>query len=99
MRSAMGAVLLLLIAGFITSTVPRDDLEQWGLFAYSLRRVRTTHSSLEGARRLSEGAEVQRPLTSVVIDGLFRLTVLTFFLLPLLYEWVTKEREDGSRTR
>jgi hypothetical protein len=28
MRSAIGAVLLLLIAGFITSMVPRDDLER-----------------------------------------------------------------------
>ena len=42
---------------------------------------------------------MQRPLASVVIDGLFSLAVLTLFLLPLLYEWVTKEREDGSRTR
>jgi cobalt-zinc-cadmium resistance protein CzcA len=36
----------------------------------------------------STGAEVQRPLASVVIGGLFTSTVLTLFLLPVLYEWM-----------
>jgi len=36
----------------------------------------------------STGAEVQRPLASVVIGGLFSSTVLTLFLLPVLYEWI-----------
>ena len=36
----------------------------------------------------STGAEVQRPLASVVIGGLFSSTFLTLFLLPVLYEWV-----------
>lgn len=35
----------------------------------------------------STGAEVQRPLASVVIGGLFSSTILTLFLLPLLYDW------------
>jgi heavy metal efflux system protein len=36
----------------------------------------------------STGAEVQRPLASVVIGGLLTSTLLTLFLLPVLYEWV-----------
>ena len=36
----------------------------------------------------STGAEVQRPLASVVIGGLFSSTILTLFLLPLLYDWI-----------
>ena len=40
----------------------------------------------------STGAEVQRPLASVVIGGLFSSTVLTLFLLPVLYEWVFGRR-------
>src|SRR5712692_1717834 len=40
----------------------------------------------------STGAEVQRPLASVVIGGLFTSTVLTLFLLPVLYEWMFVER-------
>ena len=35
----------------------------------------------------STGAEVQRPLATVVIGGLFSSTLLTLFLLPVLYDW------------
>jgi cobalt-zinc-cadmium resistance protein CzcA len=35
----------------------------------------------------STGAEVQRPLASVVIGGLASSTLLTLFLLPILCEW------------
>jgi len=41
----------------------------------------------------STGAEVQRPLASVVIGGLASSTALTLILLPVLYEWFfDKER-------
>jgi cobalt-zinc-cadmium resistance protein CzcA len=36
------------------------------------------------------GAEVQRPLATVVIGGLITSTVLTLFVLPTLYEWVSR---------
>jgi cobalt-zinc-cadmium resistance protein CzcA len=36
----------------------------------------------------STGAEVQRPLASVVIGGLFSSTLLTLFLVPLFYDWI-----------
>jgi len=38
----------------------------------------------------SAGAEVQRPLATVVIGGLISSTVLTLVLLPTLYAWVGK---------
>ena len=44
----------------------------------------------------STGAEVQRPLASVVIGGLFTSTVLTLFLLPVLYDWVFQGRHDAE---
>lgn len=37
----------------------------------------------------SMGAEVQRPLATVVIGGLVTSTGLTLFLMPILYEWFT----------
>jgi heavy metal efflux system protein len=40
----------------------------------------------------SAGAEVQRPLATVVIGGLITSTLLTLLLLPTLYEWVERER-------
>jgi cobalt-zinc-cadmium resistance protein CzcA len=39
------------------------------------------------ATATSTGAEVQRPLATVVIGGLMTATVLTLYLLPLLYPW------------
>jgi len=36
----------------------------------------------------SAGAEVQRPLATVVIGGLLTSTLLTLFILPILYRWV-----------
>jgi len=38
------------------------------------------------------GAEVQRPLATVVIGGLITSTVLTLLLLPMLYGWFERER-------
>ncbi|HET8838487.1 MAG TPA: efflux RND transporter permease subunit, partial [Flavobacteriaceae bacterium] len=35
----------------------------------------------------SAGAEVQRPLATVVIGGLITATFLTLFILPILYKW------------
>lgn len=39
------------------------------------------------------GAEVMRPLATVVVGGLFTSTALTLLLLPLIYEWVENRRE------
>ena len=39
----------------------------------------------------SRGAEVQRPLATVVIGGLITATLLTLYLLPILYPWFSKE--------
>jgi cobalt-zinc-cadmium resistance protein CzcA len=36
------------------------------------------------------GAEVQRPLATVVIGGLVTSTILTLYVLPLLYPWFTR---------
>ena len=39
------------------------------------------------------GAEVQRPLATVVIGGILSSTFLTLVLLPVLYAWVEKRKE------
>lgn len=46
----------------------------------------------------STGAEVQRPLATVVIGGLLSSTLLTLFLLPVLYDWVFRENTRVIRT-
>jgi cobalt-zinc-cadmium resistance protein CzcA len=40
----------------------------------------------------SSGAEVQRPLATVVIGGLISATLLTLFVLPVLYVWFEKRK-------
>ena len=40
----------------------------------------------------SAGAEVQRPLATVVIGGLVTSTLLTLLILPTLYAWFERER-------
>jgi cobalt-zinc-cadmium resistance protein CzcA len=40
------------------------------------------------------GAEVQRPLATVVIGGLISSTVLTLFVLPTLYLWFGGRMRD-----
>ncbi len=42
------------------------------------------------------GAEVQRPLATVVIGGVLSSTFLTLFVLPVLYEWFEKKRKSES---
>lgn len=44
-----------------------------------------------------EGAEVQRPLATVVIGGLLLATFLTLYLLPILYIWV--ENKFNKKTK
>lgn len=41
----------------------------------------------------SQGAEVQRPLATVVIGGLVTSTILTLLVLPVLYAWVEERRQ------
>ncbi|HQU73676.1 MAG TPA: efflux RND transporter permease subunit, partial [Calditrichia bacterium] len=37
------------------------------------------------------GSEVQRPLATVVIGGLITATLLTLFILPLIYDWLERD--------
>lgn len=39
----------------------------------------------------SRGAEIERPLATVVIGGLITATILTLYVLPILYPWFSKD--------
>jgi cobalt-zinc-cadmium resistance protein CzcA len=43
----------------------------------------------------SPGAEVQRPLATVVIGGLITSTLLTLLVLPTIYSWLEKKEEEA----
>jgi cobalt-zinc-cadmium resistance protein CzcA len=42
------------------------------------------------------GAEVQRPLATVVIGGLATSTLLTLLVLPALYQWIEQRQEEHA---
>jgi len=44
------------------------------------------------------GAEVQRPLATVVIGGIISSTILTLFVLPGLYQWAYQNRKTKSQS-
>lgn len=44
----------------------------------------------------SAGAEVQRPLATVVIDGIISSTFLTLILVPVLYEWAERRSRQSA---
>ncbi|WP_444922026.1 efflux RND transporter permease subunit [Microbulbifer sp. CnH-101-G] len=48
------------------------------------------------ALNVGTGAEVQRPLATVVIGGIISSTLLTLFVLPLLYQ-IVHGREEANR--
>lgn len=43
------------------------------------------------------GAEVQRPLATVVIGGILSSTFLTLVLLPTLYEWLERRKDPADK--
>jgi heavy metal efflux system protein len=43
------------------------------------------------------GAEVQRPLATVVIGGILSSTFLTLFVLPFLYAWLEREEKSTEK--
>jgi len=42
------------------------------------------------------GAEMQRPLATVVIGGILTSTFLTLILLPILYDWIETKRSSAD---
>ena len=44
------------------------------------------------------GAEVQRPLATVVIGGILTSTFLTLLVVPVLYEWLERKTKNKTNT-
>ncbi len=91
---------LVLISGF-------NELKSEGKFNIkdiikkgSIRRIRpillTASTDILGflpmAISTSAGAEVQRPLATVVIGGMLTSTLLTLIVLPVLYKWIETKK-------
>jgi cobalt-zinc-cadmium resistance protein CzcA len=44
------------------------------------------------------GAEVQRPLATVVIGGIISSTLLTLIILPVIYRWLHGREDTKPKT-
>lgn len=47
----------------------------------------------------SRGAEIERPLATVVIGGLITATALTLYILPLIYPWFSRDAVMSEEAR
>ncbi len=45
---------------------------------------------------IATGAEVQRPLATVVIGGILTSTFLTLLVVPVLYEWLERKTKTNT---
>jgi cobalt-zinc-cadmium resistance protein CzcA len=69
----------------------------------SIRRIRpillTASTDILGflpmAISVSAGAEVQRPIATVVIGGMMSATLLSLIVLPVLYRWVSINEKEN----
>ena len=92
-----GVVLISHILQLQDGGVPLDDAVKDGTLT-RLRPVLMTASVaafgfVPMALATSAGAEVQRPLATVVIGGLVTSTLLTLFVLPAVYRWLGKKAD------
>jgi len=89
-------------------TLKRSDFESWNDLIRQgtrdrIRAVLLTASAaalgfLPMAVSTNAGAEVQRPLATVVIGGLITSTLLTLVVVPVLYSWYKSGKAAPPRT-
>jgi len=95
-----GLVLISFIRSLRQDGMPLSDAVRQGALA-RLRPVLMTAlvaslGFVPMALAVGTGAEVQRPLATVVIGGVLSSTFLTLLLLPVLYEWTHRERPSRA---
>lgn len=97
-----GVVLVNAINSNIKAGMPREQ----AIFDGALSRLRPVLlTALIAALGLlpmllaqGVGAEIQRPLATVVVGGLFSSTPLTLFVLPVIYYWLFSKQKASKST-
>lgn len=95
-----GLVMITFIRGLIAEGKPLDVAIQEG----SMNRLRpilitalvASLGFLPMAIATGTGAEVQRPLATVVIGGILSSTILTLLVLPMLYQLVNRPKSKSN---
>jgi cobalt-zinc-cadmium resistance protein CzcA len=96
-----GLVLISFIRNLIEQGHGVDDAVREGTLTRLRPVLRTALGASLGflpmAIATGTGAEVQRPLATVVIGGILSSTVLTLLVLPLLYDLVHRQRSPNPK--
>jgi cobalt-zinc-cadmium resistance protein CzcA len=93
-----GVVLVTYIRNLRETHTPREaamDAARQRLRPVLMTAAVATLGFLPMALSTSAGAEVQRPLATVVIGGLITATLLTLLVLPAIYPWI--DRRHAAR--
>jgi len=94
----------LVLVAFIGRLRQRGEALETAVYQGTLLRLRPVLMTasvaslgfLPMALSASAGAEVQKPLATVVIGGIITSTILTLLVLPAVYPWfASRETEDG----
>ncbi|TAL31603.1 MAG: efflux RND transporter permease subunit [Spirochaetes bacterium] len=99
--AVLGIAILngLVMVTFINQLREKGETLRMAVFSGAHKRLRpvvmtalvATLGFLPMALNTGMGAEIQRPIATVVIGGLITSTILTLVLLPTLYLWINKE--------
>ncbi len=99
--AVLGIAILngLVMVTFINQLREKGESVKMAVFNGAHKRLRpvvmtalvATLGFLPMALNTGMGAEVQRPIATVVIGGLITSTILTLILLPTMYLWLNKE--------
>jgi cobalt-zinc-cadmium resistance protein CzcA len=101
--SGVAALNGVVLVAFIQQFLKRGENVEAAVYQATLIRLRPVLMTaavaslgfLPMALSTSAGAEVQRPLATVVIGGIVTSTFLTLLVLPALYAWFAKAPTDG----
>lgn len=94
----------LVLVAFIQQFLKRGENVETAVYQATLIRLRPVLMTaavaslgfLPMALSTSAGAEVQRPLATVVIGGIVTSTFLTLLVLPAVYAWFAQPPTDGT---
>jgi len=90
-----GLVLLSYFRRLLSQGLPMKEAIIQGVSTKIRPVLMTTFTTIFGVLPLllaqGPGAEIQRPLATVVVGGLFTSTLVTLFVLPLVYQTLKKE--------
>ena len=91
-----GLVLISYFRRLLSQGMPMEEAIIQGVSTKIRPVLMTTFTTIFGIMPLllarGPGAEIQRPLATVVVGGLFTSTLVTLIVLPLIYQILKKEK-------